>query len=190
MDGDCRAAIRQASRFGITVEVAEKREDLNDFVALHSSTWNRTGSDAHELDYFTAMWDHFHGIGAMKVLFALHQEKRIAAVIIHVFKDAAFYWAGCSEFASLKLRPNNILLWEAMREARANGAKWFEVGYFYAAPGPSRKEYNIGKYKSQFGSDQLIPFEGQKIYHPVRVLGLELLRQIKPGLKQLLKRGE
>ncbi len=190
MDGDCRAAIRQAKRNGITVELSAERRDLLDFAALHQANWNRTGLNAHELDYFYSMWDRFHACGAMKVLFARYQDKRIAAVIVHAFKDAAFYWAGCSDAAFLKLRPNNLLLWEAIQHVRSCGARWFEVGYYYPSNGPSRKEFNIGQYKSQFGCDKILPWEGQKAYRPARLLLYGLLRHGKHTVKQWLKRED
>jgi hypothetical protein len=80
------------------------------------------------------------------------------------------------------------LLWEAILHAKARGLRCFEVGYFYAPPGPSEKEYNIGKYKSQFGVDALVPWEGQKVFKPARFLALSLLRQSKHRLGELLKR--
>lgn len=190
MDGDCRAAIRQAQRNGITVELAEKRGDLLDFAELHHANWNRNGLNAHELEYFFSMWDRFHSSGAMKMFFARYQDKRIAAVIIHAFKDAAFYWAGCSDANFLKLRPNNLLLWEATQHLRRCGARWFEVGYYYPSHAPSRKEFNIGQYKSQFGCQRIVPWEGQKAYNQARVLLYGLLRHGKHTLKQWLKRED
>lgn len=190
MDGDCRAAIRQAQRNGITVELSKDREDLRDFAVLHQASWNRTGLDPHELDYFYSMWDRFHERGKMKVLFARYQGERIAAVIVHAFKDAAFYWAGCSDAAFLKMRPNNFLLWEAIQHVRSCGARWFEVGYYYPSHGPSRKEVNIGQYKSQFGRDRIVPWEGQKIYRPAHLLLYGLLRHGKYTVRKWLKRGD
>lgn len=188
MDGDCRAAVRQAQRGGVSVHVSDDRSVLNEFTALHAATWNRTGLKAHDQMYFEAMWDRFHDKGSMRVLFAQHEGKRIAGVIVHLFKDAALYWAGCSQFAALKLRPNNLLLWEAILDAKKCGKRCFEIGYFYAAPGPSAKEYNIGKYKSQFGVDTIVPLEGQRVYRPAKLVTFSFLRDLKEHMGRHIKR--
>jgi lipid II:glycine glycyltransferase (peptidoglycan interpeptide bridge formation enzyme) len=95
---------------------------------------------------------------------AEYQGKAVSGMLIHIFKDGVLYWGGCSLFEALKLRPNNFLLWSVIKWAKNSGYKWFEVGQFQTYPWRNIKEYNIGRYKSQFGEDYLVPFEGVKYY--------------------------
>ena len=108
----------------------------------------------------------------VKFFFAESEAETIAGMIVHSYKDGVFYWGGCSLANALKYRPNNFLMWSAILWLKNNGFKWFEVGQFQPYSAVRTKEYTVGRYKSQFGCDYLVPFEGQKNY----TMKSELLR--------------
>lgn len=185
MDGDCRAAVRQAERNGLIFKEGFNLLDVRAYSELHNTSWTRTGLSPHPSSYFEDMWDALSPIHAVKFFFAEKDGERIAAIILHIYKKSVFYWGGCSKEGTLSWRPNNFMLWQAIRWAKINGYEYFEIGQFYPAPFGNEKEFNVGKFKVQFGKDEFVPFDGQKVYHTNRILLLELLRAMQSTAKKL-----
>lgn len=185
MDGDCRAAVRQAERNMLVFKEGTNLSDVRAYSELHSASWTRTGLSPHPSSYFDDMWNTLSPINAVKFFFVEKDGERIAAIILHLYKKSVFYWGGCSKEGTLSWRPNNFILWQAIRWAKTNGYEYFEIGQFYPAPFGNEKEYNVGKFKVQFGKDEFVPYEGQKIYRTNRILLLELLRVLQSTIKKL-----
>lgn len=116
---------------------------------------------------------------SVKFFFVVHEGREIAAVVIHIYKEGAYYWAGCSATDSLKLRPNNFLLWNVAKWTKCNELRYFEIGQYYTFPTGDSKEYAVGKYKAHFGVDELVSYNGQKIYRTKTFLILNILRSMK-----------
>lgn len=184
MDTDCRAAVRQAERKGLCFVEGESTAALKTYFDLHQESWSRTGLVPHPYRYFEDMSDSLRSTDSLKLFFAVYEGRTVAAIMIHVFKEGAFYWGGCSSGDSLTLRPNNFLLWNVVRWAKNRGCRFFEIGQFYPHPTASLKEYNVGKFKTQFGRDELVPYEGQKIYRTNKFLMIGILRNIKKALQR------
>lgn len=190
METDCRAAVRQAERSGLDFVEGNSDDALSTYVHLHDDSWRRTGLAPHTMSYFENMWSSLSQINAIKIFFAKHEGRVVAAIMVHVFKEGVFYWGGCSEGDSLKLRPNNFLLWNTICWAKNNGFRSFEIGQFYPSPTDNQKEYNVGKYKVQFGRDELVPFEGQKVYRSRKIIIVELLNELKILLRRCLGKNK
>jgi len=161
MDEDCRSEIKQAIKNGLTYYVGDY-DDLGTYHKIHHATWTRTGLRPNSLSYLQYMWKQIEGHS--KLLFAEYQGKTQAAVMIHTYKNGVVYWGGCSLESALKLRVNNYLLWSAVQWARSQGYAWFDIGLFQLTPGLNKKEYTVGRYKSQFCKTYYQAFEGKKCY--------------------------
>jgi lipid II:glycine glycyltransferase (peptidoglycan interpeptide bridge formation enzyme) len=178
LDKDCRAAVRQAQRSGVEIVAGGSLEDVEAYAALHEESWRRTNLVPHGRDHFAQMHsaigsDHF------VTLFAVHGGRRVAGVLLHRFKDAGYYWGGCSIEEAKPLRANNILLYGAMRWLRDAGCRWFEIGWFPPHSSDSKdKDYQIGRFKQQFGRVTLVPFLGQKMYRPRKLAFCEAARAV------------
>ena len=109
------------------------------------------------------MFENF-GKNTIRLFFAEYNEKPVAAVMIHMYKDMCFYWGGCSYSEALKLKANNYLLYQTMLSLKNSGKKIFAVGLFQSFPGKNTKEYTVGQYKAQFVRDYYTAFEGVKTY--------------------------
>lgn len=184
MDTDCRAAVRQAERKGLQFVEGDATDSLNAYFHLHQESWKRTGLAPHPYRYFEDMQESLRLSNSLKIFFAVYAGRTVAAMMIHLFKEGAFYWGGCSSGDSLALRPNNFLLWNVVRWAKASGYRFFEIGQYYPHPTVSLKEYNVGKFKTQFGRDELVPYEGQKIYRNGKFLLIGVLKSIRQFIKR------
>ena len=174
LDRDCRNAVRKAKKNGVAVVEATRREDMDEYHRLHIQTLGRSGGHGEPLSSFQTLWDRFGRSGRMAVLFAEEGGRRIGAIILLCFREAVTYWAGASDRSFQHLRPNNLLLWEALRWAKQRDFRWFEVGPVFPFGEPAAKATAIGRFKDQFGGERFGLYEGAKNYRPLRVAALEM----------------
>ena len=188
MHQNARSAVRQSMRSGLTLEDAESAEAVDRYHALHVASWTRTGLTPHPREYFATMWSIHRPIGAVRILFARHDDRDVAAVLLLTYKRAAFYWGACSLAESQRLRPNNFLIWEAMRVLRESGMYWLELGVFESGRATT-KSGSVGRFKASFGSTAVVPIEGQRIYRPAPFFLAASMREFRRGLATLGKRA-
>ncbi len=124
-----RQHIRLAQRKGIVVREGS-REDVEIFRALMISVCNRRGISPTppEKDLFENLWQVFapRGWGPGSSCRS-RRAAGSAALFVVSFGDTARVWkAGWSgEFADR--RPNNLVYWEAIRWAKQNGFRYFDM---------------------------------------------------------------
>jgi len=162
MDQDCRNEVSRAQREGVLTREGVENE-LPLYHAIHASSWARTGARPQSLQHYQEMYRYLGG-DRIKIFFAEYQGKPVAAVMLHLFKDSAFYWGGCSYPDAQKVKANNLLLFSAVLWAKRAGLKRFGIGLFDCAPGANMKEYTVGKYKAQFSADWFEALEGARYY--------------------------
>ena len=190
LDSDCRAAVRQAERKGLQFVEGSSLQDVESYWKIHQKSWSRTGLVPHPFRYFEEMWDFFCHDRSFRFFFAESEGEKVSGIILHAFKQSVFYWGGCSLRDSLSLRPNNFLLWNAIVWAKSHGYHFFEIGQFYPHPTSNKKEYSVGKYKEQFGKDELVPFEGQKVYRTGKMVLIENIRWVKKAIVGPFRRND
>lgn len=159
IDEDCRSEINRAPREGCTA-VLDCENWVERYHAIHDVSWNRTMGHSHALEHFLQMGE-FLGRN-VRVFFARHGDKDVAAVLLHAHRDSVFYWGGCSLLEGQKVKANNFLLFESVKWAKQNNYKWFGIGIFETYPGLNIKEYKVGQYKAQFSSTTYPALEGKK----------------------------
>jgi len=123
-----RQHIRLAQRTGVVVREGGK-EDVETFRALMCALCRRRGiaPTPPETDFFQNLWAIFAPRGWVRIFLAEVEGQPVSALLVFTFGDTARVWkAGWSgEFADR--RPNNLLYWEAVRWARQNGFRCFDL---------------------------------------------------------------
>ena len=122
--------IEKARREGVTVSQASTLEELSRvFYKLHVSTRRRLGVPVQPRRYFELFWQRIVEPGLGFVLVARSAESiPIAAAVFLAWNATVTYKYSASDQAALRLRPNNILLWEAIRWSCENGFRTFDFG--------------------------------------------------------------
>jgi hypothetical protein len=162
MDEDCRAIINQTCRKKDLVFKPGNLEDIELYWKIHNSSWARTGLNPHPLSHFESM---LNAIGDnVHLFFCYFNDEPIAAVMIHVDKQNALYYGGCSLELAKKHKANNFLLFNTMLHYKNIGYRHFEVGVFDSCLSKNQKEYNVGRYKAQFSSFPSLSLEGVKFF--------------------------
>jgi CelD/BcsL family acetyltransferase involved in cellulose biosynthesis len=124
-----RHAIRYAERSGVVVSQATREEELSQtFYALQTATRRRLGVPVQPRRYFSLFWRRIVQPGLGFVLVARIRERPIAAAVFLAWNGSVIYKYSASDAAAWSLRPNNAVLWHAIRWACENGYSIFDFG--------------------------------------------------------------
>ncbi|HWD92925.1 MAG TPA: GNAT family N-acetyltransferase [Verrucomicrobiae bacterium] len=121
LDGAMRRGIRKAEQSGVKVEFGSTLESVRIFYALHCRTRRRHGLPPQPVEFFENIARHALEPGHGFVAIARHEQQPVAAAVFFHEGHAALYKYGASDEAAQHLRPNNFLMWEAIRRCAAGG---------------------------------------------------------------------
>jgi hypothetical protein len=163
-----RKNVNKAQRSGVTVEVDETGERLEDFLRIYKTTMDRR--EAKASFYFPRSF--FETIvrelpGQFAFFHALHEGRVVSTELVLVSADNTYSYLGGTEEAAFDLRPNDLLKVEVFRWSRQKGKKRFVIGGGYAP------DDGIFKYKRAFAPNGLLPyFVGSRILDEGRYTAL------------------
>ncbi|MFC2030201.1 lipid II:glycine glycyltransferase FemX [Chloroflexota bacterium] len=121
-----RYNIRLASRKGVTV-CKGTSEDMGTFYRLYSETAERDGFLIRPFDYYVDAWGSFLERDMAHLLLAKVEGEATAGLILFTFGPTAWYMYGASSNRHRKLMPNNLLQWEAIRQAKSAGSTLYDL---------------------------------------------------------------
>jgi peptidoglycan pentaglycine glycine transferase (the first glycine) len=121
-----RQYIKRATRKGVTVRVGG-RKDLPAFYELMQITGRRSGFSPRIRDYYEYEWQTLAKNGQGVLFLAYYQDQLLAGrIAFHFGKRAAEFHAGSSN-EHVDLRPNYLLVWEAIKWAKAQGCCTYDL---------------------------------------------------------------
>jgi hypothetical protein len=149
MSSACRRAIRKAGKNGVIVEEAtgpgfadEHFAQLEDVFAKQSLKPN------YDVERVRKLIDAMDGTGRLLLLRAVSPDsERIASGIFVGMNRVAFYWGGASWRAHQQLRPNEALMWHAIRHWKRLGVAELDLG--------GGTVEGFAEYKRKFGPHEL-----------------------------------
>jgi CelD/BcsL family acetyltransferase involved in cellulose biosynthesis len=162
-------AIEKASRSGLQLIVGDSLEAVQAFYQFYLEIRCSIGLLPQPRTFFTNMWNIFYPKGWMDVLLASHAGKMVAGVVILRYKDTSVYEYGGSLPDSLPLRPNHLLIWEAIKQAKRQGYKQFDFGR------TSLGNTGLMEFKGRWGTRQ----QQLHYYHHPGITSFVSLRQKK-----------
>jgi lipid II:glycine glycyltransferase (peptidoglycan interpeptide bridge formation enzyme) len=121
-----RYNIRYAAKQGVTVRVGGP-EDLPMFHRLIQITGRRGGFSSRALDYYRDEWETFAARGQIKLFIASYQGKPLAVNMSAVFGEHAANLHGASSGEYSNLKPNYLLMWEALQWAKSQNCRTFDL---------------------------------------------------------------
>jgi hypothetical protein len=145
-EGSVRRAIRKAQKAGVITRVLQTIEATKAFYTLHCLTRRKHGVPPQPFSFFRNLCEHAFQAGNGFVVTAEHQGRTIATGIFVHHGRAALYKFGASDQASLHLRGNDLVMWEAMKWYAARGCVTFSMGR--TAPGNE----GLRRFKCGFGA--------------------------------------
>jgi CelD/BcsL family acetyltransferase involved in cellulose biosynthesis len=124
-----RRNIVRAEHSGVVVRSGERRTDLTDtFYGLHLRTRRRQGLPVQPRRFFRLLWDDLIDPGLGTLLLAYAGATPVAGALFLHWNGHAIYKFGASDREHLALRPNNLIFWDAIRQAHGRGDKTFDFG--------------------------------------------------------------
>lgn len=125
-----RYNIRLAGRRDIVVRLGTDA-DFPGIVQMYEETAIRDDFVIRPASYYLDAWKSFYKAGVAQPFIAEFEGSPIAAIIIVLGTDKAYYLYGASTQIERKRMPNHLLQWEAIKWARARGCRGYD---FWGAP--------------------------------------------------------
>jgi hypothetical protein len=120
--------IKKAMREGVTVTIDRSPESLRAFYRLHLVTRKRHGLPPQPFSFFQNIFEYIIAQGHGVVVLAYHDRRSIAAAVFFHFGKKAIFKYGASESKYSSLRPNNLVMWEALKWYGKEGIQTLSLG--------------------------------------------------------------
>jgi CelD/BcsL family acetyltransferase involved in cellulose biosynthesis len=149
LEGSARRAVRKAQKNGIVVREARDRTELRAFFELHLRIRKyKYRLLAQPYAFFQSLWDEFVVEGCGRLMIATYEERLIGGVFFLEWKDTLYYKFNASDPEFVSLRPNDLIIWKAIKAAKAKGITRFDFGL---------SDWNgegLVRYKRKYASDE------------------------------------
>lgn len=121
--------INRALRHELTVEVAEHKEQMRDFYNLHLRTRKyKYHYLAQPYCFFENIWHRIIEPGHGVLLMAMYKGNVAGSSIGLFWQDTFFYKFTCSLPEYQKYGPSDLLVWQAINDAKARGYQYYDYG--------------------------------------------------------------
>jgi hypothetical protein len=127
-DGSVRRGVRKAQEAGLRVDFDTGMEAMRTFFALHCLTRRGHGLPPQPWRFFQSIQKHLLGSGRGFIATARLGEKPLAAAVFFWHGRQAIYKYGASDYRFQQLRPNNLLMWSAVRHCAERGLHSLSLG--------------------------------------------------------------
>lgn len=107
--------IRKAESAGVVITHEKTPAALNLFYTLHCETRKKHGVPPQPFHFFQHLLEHVIDQNHGQIVTARYEGKIVAAAIYLHFNDHAVYKYGASDDRYLHIRPNDLLMWEAIK---------------------------------------------------------------------------
>jgi hypothetical protein len=110
-----RRNIKKAQRDGVVIARSRELDAVRTFYQLHCKTRKKHGAPPQPASFFERLYDHVIRPGHGQVVLAAHLGRIIAGAVYLHFGSEAVYKFGASDSNYLHLRPNDLIMWEAIQ---------------------------------------------------------------------------
>jgi hypothetical protein len=148
LKGPVRTGIRKAQASKLRIEFGTDLEAMTGFYSLHCLSRRRHGLPPQPFRFFENIVRHVLAKGQGVVVSAFSGAKRIAAAVFFHNRREAVFKFGASDYLFQRLRPNNVVMWEAIKHYAANGLTLLHLGRTSLA-NPGLRRFKLG-----FGGDE------------------------------------
>jgi len=140
-------AIHKSQRNGVVVGPAQSAQELRQFYDMHLAVRKyKYQMLAQPYRFFENIWRHFLESGAGFLMLARYQDQVIAGALFLKWQNTMYYKFNASAPANLEHRPNDQIIWEAIKCARASGCTRLDFGL------SDWDQEGLIRYKRKFGT--------------------------------------
>jgi len=120
--------IKKAIQKGVHVNIRNTIESIEEFYRLHCITRRSHGLPPQPFYFIKKIYEHIISKKKGFVVLATYRNKVIAGATFFQFGNQTIFKYGASDPRYLYLRPNNIVIWEAIKWHCLSGFKIFNFG--------------------------------------------------------------
>jgi peptidoglycan pentaglycine glycine transferase (the first glycine) len=121
-----RYSVRYGAKHGVTTRIGDQ-VDLPAFHALMQMTGQRGQFSPRFLEYYEGEWQTFFDRKQVALLMAYYQDQLLAVRMAFRFGSYAADIHAASSGEHLNLRANYLLVWEAIKWAKAQGCRTYDL---------------------------------------------------------------
>lgn len=147
---------RYALKKGITVRLAENKEDFEIFFGLYKNTAIRQGYFIRPKKYYEIIWEELFPKKMCDILIAEYHGKPLVAWMVFIYDKVIYYPYGGSTIQHRKLFPSNAIGWEVIRYGKSRDCEMFDM-WGAAEKLEDKKDpyYGFTSFKSKFGAEHV-----------------------------------
>lgn len=151
MRKNCRYAIKKAVKDGVTVETSTELSSLEKFNELYKVTAVRHNFTPFSMNYIKKEFEIYHKQNKALFLFGKYQGEIISGAMIVFSNGSTFYHHGASIHKFEKIATSQIVQWEAIKQAKARGYKYYNFWGIAPDNQPKHPFAGITLFKKGFG---------------------------------------
>jgi hypothetical protein len=156
-----KRAVNKGLANGVRTRPAESEADLRVWYGIYLETMRRNHVVVRPYRFFFALWELMHSKGVMRLILAEHHTNEgsriIGGYIFFAFGHTVTYAFGASRTRDLFLRPNDIILSQAINDASQGGFHFVDLGEV------PEGDDELARFKSKWGAD---PVRLYRYYYP------------------------
>ncbi|MBU0596923.1 peptidoglycan bridge formation glycyltransferase FemA/FemB family protein [Patescibacteria group bacterium] len=151
-----RNLISRCNREGVRVEIKNDKESLEEFNQLHDETAKKHSFHRFSREYIYKEFSAFNEIGSAVIFQAFLPDGRLdASAIIMYYGNTAAYRHAASRNLDKKIPTSYMIQWEAIKEAKRRGIKWYNFWGISPEDAPKNHPFHgITHFKKGFGGEQ------------------------------------
>ncbi len=123
-----RRNIKKAMRSGLKVTFEKNLEAIKNFYRLQVITRKRHGLPPQPFKFFMNIHEEIIARNLGIIASVYYRDRMIAAAIFFNFNQKALFKFGASDHIFHSLRPNNLIMWEAIKWHQENGCHTLNLG--------------------------------------------------------------
>jgi hypothetical protein len=143
-----RRSIRKAIKQGVAITISRSSCSMESFYRLNCLTRKRHGLPPQPLSFFKNIYEHIISKDLGITITAAHNSTVIASAVFFHFGTRAIFKYGASDMAHQNLRPNNLIMWEALKSYRSRGFENVNLGR------TEPENHGLLRYKRQWGATE------------------------------------
>ncbi len=157
--------IKKAQRENVKVELLNSLEAADEFYLLNCLTRKKHGLPPQPYSFFRNIHKYILSQDLGFIVLASHENRVIAGAVYLHFGKKALYKFGASDMRNQQVRPNNLIMWEAIKHFIKEGYSEFSFGKTEPENAGLRqfklgwgtKEEKIFTYKYKLAENKFIP---------------------------------
>jgi hypothetical protein len=165
-----RRNIRKAGKNGVSVEILNSYDSVRHYYRMHRITRKQHGFPPQPFKFFEKIFQHVIAAKKGMVAIASHRSKPIAGAIFFHFGDRAVFKYGASDRKQHYMRPNNLVMWEAIKWCKGNSFRDLNFGR------TRFEDRGLMQFKNGWGTERRVmkyqkfkPAKGAFVKDPVRL---------------------